>query len=99
MGYNCKGIYCSGWSGQCGDGGEGRLTWYLLCTECMETYKPLPTNDDTNVSALSKCCFILCILHFAAKYNLVFVYLNNTPSKYNLVFVYLNTTPSKYNLV
>lgn len=51
MGYNGKGIYCSGWSGLCGDGGKGLCTWYLLCSECVETYKqePLP-NDDTNVS-------------------------------------------------
>ncbi|KAL5268418.1 hypothetical protein ACHWQZ_G002322 [Mnemiopsis leidyi] len=53
MGYNGKGIYCSGWSGLCGDGGKGLCTWYLLCSECVETYKqePLP-NDDTNKDAV-----------------------------------------------
>ena len=51
MGYNGKGIYCNGWSGLCGDGGKGLCTWYLLCSECVETYKqePLPI-DDTAVS-------------------------------------------------
>ena len=53
MGYNFKGIYSTGWSGQCGDGGKEKLTWYLLCAECVETYKqePLPAAD-TDVSKL-----------------------------------------------
>ena len=34
MGYNNKGQYVSGWSGNCGDGGRGGSTWYLLCRDC-----------------------------------------------------------------
>ena len=42
MGYNSGGIYCSGWSGQCGEGGKGdggTSTWYLLCQICSDAYK------------------------------------------------------------
>ena len=33
-GYNSRGSYCSGWAGNCGDGGRGGSTWYLLCKDC-----------------------------------------------------------------
>ena len=37
-GYNSRGSYCSGWAGNCGDGGSGGSTWYLMCKPCHEKY-------------------------------------------------------------
>lgn len=37
-GYNSRGGYCSGWAGNCGDGGSGGSTWYLMCKVCHEKY-------------------------------------------------------------
>ena len=37
-GYNSRGSYCSGWAGNCGDGGRGGSTWYLMCKECHAKY-------------------------------------------------------------
>ena len=37
-GYNSRGGYCSGWAGNCGDGGSGGSTWYLMCKTCHEKY-------------------------------------------------------------
>lgn len=39
MGYNSSGTYDSGWVGNCGDGGVGGNTWYLMCEPCREKYK------------------------------------------------------------
>ena len=37
-GYNSKGTFCSGWAGNCGDGGKGGSTWYLMCKPCHSKY-------------------------------------------------------------
>ena len=37
-GYNSRGTFCSGWAGNCGDGGRGGSTWYLLCKDCHARY-------------------------------------------------------------
>lgn len=37
-GYNSRGSYCSGWAGNCGDGGRGGSTWYLMCKDCHGKY-------------------------------------------------------------
>ena len=38
-GYKSTGDYCkSGWLGNCGDGGRGMSTWYLMCKECRAKY-------------------------------------------------------------
>ena len=37
-GYNSRGTFCSGWAGNCGDGGRGGSTWYLLCKDCHSRY-------------------------------------------------------------
>ncbi|KAI5734120.1 hypothetical protein M8J77_002638 [Diaphorina citri] len=37
-GYNSGGSYCVGWAGQCGDGGVGGSSWYLICDNCREKY-------------------------------------------------------------
>ena len=37
-GYNSRGSYCSGWAGNCGDGGRGGSTWYLMCKDCHSKY-------------------------------------------------------------
>ena len=38
MGYNSRGQYISGWQGNCGDGGQGSSSWYLLCRECRSKH-------------------------------------------------------------
>lgn len=38
MGYDSRGAYRSGWQGDCGDGGSGPSTWYLLCKDCRAKY-------------------------------------------------------------
>ena len=37
-GYNSNGSYCSGWAGNCGDGGSGGSTWYIMCETCHTDY-------------------------------------------------------------
>lgn len=37
-GYNSIGIYCEGWAGNCGEGGQGASSWYLMCDNCREKY-------------------------------------------------------------
>lgn len=37
-GYNSGGNYCGGWAGNCGDGGVGGSSWYLICEKCREEY-------------------------------------------------------------
>uniref|UniRef100_UPI00358FE14E E3 ubiquitin-protein ligase MYCBP2-like isoform X1 n=1 Tax=Myxine glutinosa TaxID=7769 RepID=UPI00358FE14E len=38
QGYNSSGNFCGGWAGNCGDGGMGGSTWYLICDACREKY-------------------------------------------------------------
>ncbi|XP_062580615.1 E3 ubiquitin-protein ligase MYCBP2-like [Saccostrea cucullata] len=35
-GYNSSGIFCGGWAGNCGEGGLGGSSWYLICEKCRE---------------------------------------------------------------
>ncbi|XP_015429888.1 PREDICTED: E3 ubiquitin-protein ligase MYCBP2-like [Dufourea novaeangliae] len=37
-GYNSGGTYCIGWTGNCGDGGVGGSSWYLICDTCRDKY-------------------------------------------------------------
>ncbi|XP_053950715.1 E3 ubiquitin-protein ligase highwire-like [Anastrepha ludens] len=37
-GYNSVGIFCEGWAGNCGEGGKGASSWFLMCDECREKY-------------------------------------------------------------
>lgn len=37
-GYNSVGNYCTGWAGNCGEGGKGASSWYLMCEKCREKY-------------------------------------------------------------
>lgn len=38
QGYNSAGNFCEGWAGNCGDGGIGGSTWYLMCSHCRDKY-------------------------------------------------------------
>uniref|UniRef100_A0ABM0LXG7 Probable E3 ubiquitin-protein ligase MYCBP2 n=1 Tax=Saccoglossus kowalevskii TaxID=10224 RepID=A0ABM0LXG7_SACKO len=38
QGYNSSGNFCGGWAGNCGDGGRGGSSWYLMCDRCREKY-------------------------------------------------------------
>ncbi|BET00252.1 RING [Nesidiocoris tenuis] len=37
-GYNSGGNFCVGWAGNCGDGGVGGSSWYLICDICRDKY-------------------------------------------------------------
>lgn len=37
-GYNSVGTFCEGWAGNCGEGGKGASSWYLMCDRCREKY-------------------------------------------------------------
>ncbi|KFM80170.1 putative E3 ubiquitin-protein ligase MYCBP2, partial [Stegodyphus mimosarum] len=37
-GYNSCGNFCGGWAGNCGDGGIGGSSWYLICDRCREKF-------------------------------------------------------------
>lgn len=41
-GYNSVGAYCEGWAGNCGEGGKGASSWYLMCENCRDKYVFLP---------------------------------------------------------
>lgn len=49
-GYNSRGSYCSGWAGNCGDGGRGGSTWYLMCKACHGKY--LSIKEDNKSKAI-----------------------------------------------
>ena len=37
-GYNSGGNFCDGWAGNCGEGGVGGSSWYLICDLCRDKY-------------------------------------------------------------
>ncbi|XP_068159965.1 LOW QUALITY PROTEIN: E3 ubiquitin-protein ligase highwire [Drosophila tropicalis] len=37
-GYNSVGIFCEGWAGNCGEGGKGASSWFLMCDTCRDKY-------------------------------------------------------------
>ncbi|KAK7473506.1 hypothetical protein BaRGS_00035259, partial [Batillaria attramentaria] len=37
-GYNSSGNFCGGWAGNCGEGGMGGSSWYLMCDRCRDKY-------------------------------------------------------------
>ncbi|KAL9885814.1 MYC binding protein highwire isoform 2-T2 [Glossina fuscipes fuscipes] len=45
-GYNSVGIFCEGWAGNCGEGGKGASSWFLMCDACRDKY--ISTNKNTN---------------------------------------------------
>ena len=49
-GYNSRGTFCSGWAGNCGDGGRGGSTWYLMCKTCHSKY--LAMKDEAKKKAV-----------------------------------------------
>ena len=49
-GYNSGGNYCGGWAGNCGDGGVGGSSWYLICEKCREAHQK------QSVSAVDPVC-------------------------------------------
>ncbi|XP_053677390.1 E3 ubiquitin-protein ligase highwire [Anopheles nili] len=59
QGYNSNGVYCEGWAGDCGDGGHGVSSWYLLCEACRKRYEgttpaPLPVGSQAALSAAAE---------------------------------------------
>uniref|UniRef100_A0A1S4H5Z6 RCR-type E3 ubiquitin transferase n=1 Tax=Anopheles gambiae TaxID=7165 RepID=A0A1S4H5Z6_ANOGA len=59
QGYNSNGVYCEGWAGDCGDGGHGVSSWYLLCEACRKRYEgttpvPLPVGPQAALSAAAE---------------------------------------------
>lgn len=37
-GFNSIGAFCEGWAGNCGEGGKGASSWYLMCERCRDKY-------------------------------------------------------------
>uniref|UniRef100_A0A182N2D5 RCR-type E3 ubiquitin transferase n=1 Tax=Anopheles dirus TaxID=7168 RepID=A0A182N2D5_9DIPT len=59
QGYNSNGVYCEGWAGDCGDGGHGVSSWYLLCEACRKRYEgttpvPVPVGSQATLSAAAE---------------------------------------------
>lgn len=54
QGYNSIGHFCGGWAGNCGDGGIGGSTWYLVCDRCREKY--LREKQTAAREKVSHCC-------------------------------------------
>ncbi|QQP38464.1 Putative E3 ubiquitinprotein ligase MYCBP2like [Caligus rogercresseyi] len=44
-GYNSGGNYCKGWAGNCGDGGVGGSSWYLICSGCRDNYMKVVASE------------------------------------------------------
>ena len=67
QGYNSIGHFCGGWAGNCGDGGIGGSTWYLVCDRCREKYL-----REKQTAAREKvpycCCKILALKSVAFFY-------------------------------
>lgn len=40
------GNYCGGWAGNCGDGGVGGSSWYLICEKCRQEQMKKPKEDN-----------------------------------------------------
>ena len=38
QGYNSGGNFCGRWAGNCGEGGSGGFSWYLICDRCRARY-------------------------------------------------------------
>lgn len=57
-GYNSVGTYCEGWAGNCGEGGKGASSWYLLCDKCREKYMEGCRNDVIITSLQSQATFL-----------------------------------------
>lgn len=49
-GYNSVGIFCEGWAGNCGEGGKGASSWYLMCDICREKYMVHNLNNATTAT-------------------------------------------------
>lgn len=52
-GYNSVGTFCEGWAGNCGEGGKGASSWYLMCDQCRDKYtmKNLNINNINSAAA------------------------------------------------
>ena len=37
-GINSSGNFCGGWAGNCGEGGMGGSSWYLICEKCRDKF-------------------------------------------------------------
>jgi hypothetical protein len=53
-GYNSGGHYCGGWAGNCGDGGVGGTSWYLICDKCRDAYLKNAANLSPSMIASSE---------------------------------------------
>ncbi|KAJ8666980.1 hypothetical protein QAD02_008642 [Eretmocerus hayati] len=79
-GYNSGGSYCVGWAGNCGDGGDGGSSWYLLCDTCREKFLKAKKNKRPRRLASEGIKFISPIgspsndeIHMIVKSNAMFL--------------------------
>lgn len=78
QGYNSIGHFCGGWAGNCGDGGIGGSTWYLVCDRCREKY--LREKQTAAREKVACCCETLCLHKVAFYTTFNFLYLIQTQS-------------------
>lgn len=53
QGYNSGGGFSEGWAGNCGDGGIGSSTWYLVCRQCRLRYQQAANSSNENNDGLN----------------------------------------------
>jgi len=79
-GYNSGGQYCGGWAGNCGDGGMGGSSWYLICEVCKEKHtrghsnkvskhKPSLENLARKETVVKQQPFVMPITSMMASFN------------------------------
>ncbi|XP_059170813.1 E3 ubiquitin-protein ligase MYCBP2-like isoform X4 [Physella acuta] len=57
-GYNSSGMFGGGWAGNCGEGGIGECSWYLMCERCRDKYiKDRKSNKDKGRKGKKKSSF------------------------------------------
>ncbi len=66
QGYNSIGHFCGGWAGNCGDGGIGGSTWYLVCDRCREKY--LREKQTAAREKVAYCCKALVLKYVSLFY-------------------------------
>lgn len=90
QGYNSIGHFCGGWAGNCGDGGIGGSTWYLVCDRCREKY--LREKQTAAREKVANCCKALVLKYVSLFYPSTVSFLHHTD------FLDLNQTQSACSL-
>lgn len=66
-GFNSVGTFCEGWAGNCGEGGKGASSWYLMCDTCREKY--IDANRNLSLNSRSSNASFYSVQKLAAIKN------------------------------